>query len=102
MHCIQLALLSVTHIVYRYVRDALLVWCTSMGTSILAADVTTGVLECDETLLVLLNLNAAVLVQMPCPSHHRGARMAFTLQLYCCWVSICSAAKANNQELYVY
>ncbi len=47
-----------------------------MGTSILAAYVTTGVLECDETLLVLLNLNAAVLVQMPCPSHHRGARMA--------------------------
>ncbi len=76
--------------------------CISVGTSALAACVTTGVLECDRTHFAVLSLNAAVLVQMPCLSHHRGGRMAFTLQLYCCWVSICSAAKASNQELYVY
>lgn len=101
VHCPQSTMLSVIHAVYRYVKETLyLSLCVSVGTSILAACVTISVL--DRTIFLVLNLNAAVLVQMPCPSHHCGARMAFTLQLYCCQVSICSAAKANIQELYAY
>ncbi len=101
VHCTQSTMLSVTHAVYRYVKETLyLSLCVSVGTSILAACVTIRVL--DRTIFVVLNLNAAVLVQMPCPSHHCGARMVFRLQLYCRQVSICSAAKANSQELYAY
>ncbi len=56
VHCIQSALLFLSHAVYRYVKETLcLSLCINMGTSILAACVTTGVLECDRTLPVVLN-----------------------------------------------
>ena len=95
VHCTQSTMLSVTHAVYRYVKETLyLSVCVSVGTSILTACVTIRVL--DRTTFVVLNLNAAALVQMPCLSHRCGARMAFILQLYCGQISTCSAEKANR------
>ncbi len=56
MQCIQSALLFLSRAVYRYVKETLcLSLCTRTGLSILAACVTTGVLECDRTPAVVLN-----------------------------------------------